>query len=863
MKNKSVKGRVKLFSLLAVAMMMLMAFAMAMPAEESDADATSYYRYEMTYSGEQITQIDIYTSSTAASPAKTITTKNAVDSFWTFTDGYGPFNSCYAAVDSTGAIAFHLNPNNLKQKLDGTSYTTSNYNIVWLVPTVYWSATSTKLTMCSESFSGASAYAHTIGGSVHKYIGIGVYEASKSTFGGVSNCLMSQTGQTPTVSTTIVDFDTYAHNTPGNTMLWNFYQWTLTKMATYTVGMGKNSQQIFGAGLTSGSAKATTGLGDSAGAIVTGQTSYSKVFIENSWGSVYEWVGDTVFSSKVLYAGQNASGVTYTATTGKTAGGTLPSSNWISETYKDAAYWDLPKSSTSSSNASNTNYPGDYVDSNSGTRVLLVGGYWGNGTNAGVACAYASYDSTRAYNFVGARLAYYFDADPAASSPASYDHSGLTGAGQSASGLATQSTNNISGGSLTLEKLANVGNYVHIGWYYNGTYYNPTATVTGLGTSATFKSVWHSPVTIDKSGASGTNTTVAVNSSSTYNGEVTVTVSALSNTNNWAHYGWSYGGTAYSETSKTITVSKPTGGALVSGTDTIIALWKPTVNFDHSALSDKGISTSGLSTTPVVVNSGASYILTDLGVVEDYTHVGWIIPGVDNNTVQSVTYTITNITAPITVSSYWLEPMITITFVYTPQNVDNPTTHTLGTLQVPKGSIGILFTPDLEDMYDATFEGWYDDAALTTAHSIYTTLNSDITLYAKATAHLAFTSSPVANATITRLDSYSSIFAFSAVNSKAAYKITWDFGDGSDAEHGVYAYHEFNDDQKHIVTLTVENYNGEISTIQNEVLGTGYSAEKTTEAAENGGDDNTMVIIGAIIAGIIAVIAVLKLAGRF
>lgn len=846
MKNKSVKGRVKLFSLLAVAMMMLMAFAIAMPAEESDADATSYYRYEMTYSGEQITQIDIYTSSTAASPAKTITTKNAVDSFWTFTDGYGPFNSCYAAVDSTGAIAFHLNPNNLKQKLDGTSYTTSDYNIVWLVPTVYWSATSTKLTMCSESFSGASAYAHTIGGSVHKYIGIGVYEASKSTFGGVSNCLMSQTGKTPTVSTTIVDFDTYAHNTPGNTMLWNFYQWTLTKMATYTVGMGKNSQQIFGAGLTGGSAAATTGLGDSAGAIVTGQTSYSKVFIENSWGSVYEWVGDTVFSEKKLYAGQNASGVTYTATTGKTAGSTLPSSGWISGTSKNAMDWDLPTSKASSSNASDTSYPGDYVYSFSGTRVLIVGGSWGYDTYAGVAYADASNGSAYTnYNF-GARLAYYFDADPAASSPASYDLGTLPSNLQSQVTV-TKTTGNISGGSVATHDLGNVGGYEHVGWKYGtSTYCVPGGTMTGIsGTSATLTALWCAPITLNNAGASNGSTTISATSDSTYS-NCKVTLPSYNNTNLWAHTGWTKDGSSYSK-GQTVTIT-------YSASNTFTSTWNPTVNFDHSALSAKGISTAGLSTTPVAVNSGASYILSQLSAVSGYTHVGWIIPGVNNNTVQAVNYTLTNITAPITVSSYWLEPMITITFVYTPQNVVNSTTHTLGTLQVPQGSIGILFTPDLDDMYDATFEGWYDDATLTTAHDIYETLDDDVTLYAKATAHLAFTSSPTANATITRLDSYSSIFAFSAVGSNAAYKITWDFGDGSDNEHGVYAYHEFNDDKKHIVTLTVENLNGEKSTIQKEVFGTGYSEENQpgTEPQQESKSDNTMIYIaiGVVLAAI-------------
>ncbi len=846
MKNKSVRSRTKLFSLMAVSMMVLMAFAVAMPADESDADASSYYKYVINYSGESISSVDVYTSSGGSATRIT----DAKNSIWNFTDGYGPFNSCYAAVKKdTGAISFHLNPNNLKQKLDGTTYTTSDYNIVWLVPTVYWSVSGNSLILSSDSSQG-TAYAHTIGGHVYKYIGIGVYEGNTETISS-KTCLMSQTGQTPTGNVNIVDFDTYAHNTPGNTMLWNFYQWTFTKMATYMVGMGKNTQQIWGDGNSNTGSKSTTGLADSVGPYMslrsqTNTTTYSKVFIENSWGSVFEWVGDTVFSSKVLYAGQNASGVTYTATTGKTAGGTLPSSNWISETYKDAAYWDLPKSSTSSSNASNTSYPGGYVSSDSGAHELLVGGSCYDGTYAGVACANANYDSACAYSYFGARLAYVFDADPAASSPASYDLGTLPSNLQSQVTV-TKTTGNISGGSVATHDLGNVGGYEHVGWKYGtSTYCVPGGTMTGIsGTSATLTALWCAPITLNNAGASNGSTTISATSDSTYS-NCKVTLPSYNNTNLWAHTGWTKDGSSYSK-GQTVTIT-------YSASNTFTSTWNPTVNFDHSALSAKGISTAGLSTTPVAVNSGASYILSQLSAVSGYTHVGWIIPGVNNNTVQAVNYTLTNITAPITVSSYWLEPMITITFVYTPQNVVNSTTHTLGTLQVPQGSIGILFTPDLDDMYDATFEGWYDDATLTTAHDIYETLDDDVTLYAKATAHLAFTSSPTANATITRLDSYSSIFAFSAVGSNAAYKITWDFGDGSDNEHGVYAYHEFNDDKKHIVTLTVENLNGEKSTIQKEVFGTGYSEESQpgTEPQQESKSDNTMIYIaiGVVLAAI-------------
>ena len=50
---------------------------------------------------------------------------------------------------------------------------------------------------------------------------------------------------------------------------------------------------------------------------------------------------------------------------------------------------------------------GFYANYNSGWRVLLVGGNWNNGGNAGLFYFYANSSSSGTYSYVGARLLFH------------------------------------------------------------------------------------------------------------------------------------------------------------------------------------------------------------------------------------------------------------------------------------------------------------------------------------------------------------------------------------------------------------------------------------------------------------------------
>jgi len=384
------------------------------------------YVYVMNYTGENgevIESVDVFIE------GEYTHVDSSNNKIWKFdkTTGIGPFNSFYAAVsldgDNAGEIAFILDPYDLQKRIDGSAFDLDKYNIVWVIPTVYWNSNDAHLYLTNDPGleSLSRAYAHEVdtnGDSVpdmtYQYIGIGVYEASSASVNS-TDILASQTGQSPLVSKTIVQFDSLAHETPGATKLWNFYHWTFTKMATYLVGMGKNTQQIWGMGNASSGSASTTGLGDSAGPYVTSSTDYSKVFIENTWGSVWDMVGDTVFDNRALYAGQNAgiyddqySSISMKIDTGISIA-TATSVSWIDATSKNAIGWDLPTSITAEDQSVTDDKVFSPISGEAPIRNLRVGGYFVGDNWAGIATAYASWRYDYSEYTGGSRLAYGFN----------------------------------------------------------------------------------------------------------------------------------------------------------------------------------------------------------------------------------------------------------------------------------------------------------------------------------------------------------------------------------------------------------------------------------------------------------------------
>ena len=440
--------------MLAIVMVMLMMVVSVLPfTEGNDAAVGDWgaYSYTLTYDSEDMS---------ASSAALTVDGMNPVNApsyngtsvsgygswTWNTTTGIGPFNSYYAAFDMSQGNKFVaiLNPFNLTETIKGESISSelSHYNIMWVLPTVYWSTTSTSITLSNNPANGV-AYAHTIDGHTYKYIAIGVYEGSTTAVDD-KTVLTSTSGATPTASQTRATFRTYAHNytmdsslNESNTyqaksMQWNFYQWELYKACVLTMIEDFNSQEKVGNGYTytpdSQFAK-TTGLLNTSGPYygtrgtisdATSAAAYGsdsvKFFIENAWGGVWDFVDGVVINGQNGFYIDSSSNPTDSTTVGGSVvyvQDALKSANGFANSIMtdDARVWGYPNGST---NGSATTGTADHVwVSSSADCVLFVGGRAWTDPAASPQFGVSAVDSgdalSSAYASGGSRLAFAFD----------------------------------------------------------------------------------------------------------------------------------------------------------------------------------------------------------------------------------------------------------------------------------------------------------------------------------------------------------------------------------------------------------------------------------------------------------------------
>lgn len=266
-------------------------------------------------------------------------------------------------------------------------------------------------------------------------IGLGVYEAYN-----LDGVLVSQSGRTPTAFQNIDTFRTQAlagnvDNLNGTYQLWNFSQNNLYKLMSTIVMGNTDSQYMMGPGVSAGAGIS----GDSStatNAATTGQTSaaYEKsentrdsvsLFLENGWGSVWEFIGDTKVSNYVLKVGNTMGGepvATVTDTLGRTI--TLPFTadgttnwKWIDAITNYANAFGIPVSISSSAKTAGqgvndaiwgayTGTIGTNATPTESNNLILGGGSWNFGPHYGLFALDADYSLSHSYFTVGARLAY-------------------------------------------------------------------------------------------------------------------------------------------------------------------------------------------------------------------------------------------------------------------------------------------------------------------------------------------------------------------------------------------------------------------------------------------------------------------------
>ena len=377
---------------------------------------------------------------------------NVLPSVWTpYDTDVGPFNTYYVAINlasgdnsddagetrlskEKGEVAYYLNANNLKQTMDGYTFDPTLYNVMLVIPPVYWysemdapttetpNPTTGKLYMASspDAFVSMGITADKLKDYAHTYtdngvvghapaIAIGVYEAYND-----NGVLTSQSGRTPTASVSVTNFVPLA--TAGNTdndygsyQLWNYYQWTLYRIMGFTIMGNMDSQYMMGAGPVNNSASSVTGQTDSSLQKSPNSNDSVCLLIENSWGSLYEAVGDVVINAGQYSVGNTLGGSTSASAvvntlaetvTGPSKSGTYATFNPVSDVFGTAS------TTTSSASLEGQGINDYYATNTKSTCALYVGGMWNYENGAGLSYVQASKSWVLADIPNGARLAY-------------------------------------------------------------------------------------------------------------------------------------------------------------------------------------------------------------------------------------------------------------------------------------------------------------------------------------------------------------------------------------------------------------------------------------------------------------------------
>lgn len=427
----------KMLSIFAVLMMVMVTLAIPMSSDDSEG-ASSTWTYTISISGNiSSTAVSISSVKDASGTATNPLTSSSVGSWgWDENSEYGPFGSYYAAFNSSGKIMYHVRADDLNTKVGsakGTNDVDKTYNIMWVLPTVYWNVDSSGNLILSNDSSKGTAYAHTIDGTEYPYLAIGVYETYLDSSSG-SNVAKSLSGQTPAYSKTRPVFraaSEYTIDTDGDgtqngySMQWNYYQWSLYRYCVFAT-LGTFDSQSFAGGPVN-SSRQTTGTANTSGSSMpsgyytngSSDTSNSaRLFLENAWGSEWEFVDNAVVSGGTWYVGQthNATDTTSSLTS---IGSTPTGQSYYATINTSAQNWGLPTSTKTGS--SSTGLYDFWYGSSSSDRSVFVGGNWDDGALAGVSYVYAYYDLYSSSSLIGSRLSFVFDADPASGYKVTFD----------------------------------------------------------------------------------------------------------------------------------------------------------------------------------------------------------------------------------------------------------------------------------------------------------------------------------------------------------------------------------------------------------------------------------------------------------
>ena len=340
----------------------------------------------------------IYTDDIASVPKFTTTTSGNYVNVTSGLDDYFPYSQISEYTDASGNTFVKIPKLYMKWvktsdgTLDGVKISNAQVDSDYFIPDAFLDP---KDETCSTYLD---------------YFAIGKYEG-----GGSTGKMYSKTNQTCLVDLTRAQARTAARSYGIVDNLYKGYQqmdfsmFVVYNFLCMLYFKTPNIQQVY-AGRTSASSANKTGSCDGLEGMNGWNTSTQCVKmlgVENPYGNVYKWVDGVMFDGTTIYAHRLPQNFADTTSGGTNIGISRPSGGGFIVGMKPGT--GAGKSycyATNVTGGSATTYYGDQHYSDSGLKVLRVGGGWDYAADAGLWYLDGSHDASRSFGYVGCRLAY-------------------------------------------------------------------------------------------------------------------------------------------------------------------------------------------------------------------------------------------------------------------------------------------------------------------------------------------------------------------------------------------------------------------------------------------------------------------------
>ncbi|MFA6662238.1 MAG: carboxypeptidase-like regulatory domain-containing protein, partial [Bacilli bacterium] len=294
-------------------------------------------------------------------------------------------------------------------KWDGT-----NGQVMVKIPKFYYKRTYTdnkhEFWIADRQFAGFAVHpAFKRGGIEKDHLFVGAYEAGTEGEGADLK-LTSVSGIAPAVSRTRDQFRTFAGNRGAKWSQLDILTWSAIQMLYLVEYADTDSQTKIGAGrVNTSSARASGGCNTLNGTSGGVGDAVSYRGIENLWGNVWDFIdGINIQGDRHVYIAESGFADNKFVEPYQFTGFILPSSDnyitdWTYPAAADYAAYDWLMLPSAVGGSASTYIP-DCFWQDIGNRVLLVGGGWGEKTNAGLFSSHWSWNRDNSGTNAGARI---------------------------------------------------------------------------------------------------------------------------------------------------------------------------------------------------------------------------------------------------------------------------------------------------------------------------------------------------------------------------------------------------------------------------------------------------------------------------